>query len=180
MRIRNARPEDAPAIGRIHVDSWRTSYKGIVPDDYLASLSYQRHENNWRQILSQFSHRNFIVVAENEQDELAGFASSGAKREGPQAYAGEVYAIYILQPYQKQGIGRKLLAASAQRLIENEMASMLLWVLADNPARGFYEHLGGQWLEEKSIEIGGVALLEVAYGWPDVRTLLSDAKSERG
>jgi len=178
MQIRNARTEDAAAIGRIHVDSWRTSYKGIVPDDYLASLSYERHVNNWRQILSQYSHRNFIVTAETDQGELAGFASSGAKRDGPQAYAGEVYAIYILQPYQKRGIGRKLLSASAKRLIENEMTSMLLWVLAENPARGFYEHLGGQWLEEKSLEIGGAELIEVAYGWPDVQTLNIDASSE--
>ncbi len=51
---------------------------------------------------------------------------------------------------------------------------MLVWVLEQNPARGFYEHLGGVDLRAKPIQIGGKDLVEVAYGWRDLRTLVSD------
>jgi hypothetical protein len=49
---------------------------------------------------------------------------------------------------------------------------MLVWVLADNPARGFYERLGGRYLRQKPIEIGGIDLFEAAYGWDDIRVLI--------
>ena len=52
MLIREASPRDAAAIARVHVDSWRTTYAGIVPADYLANLSYTRREQFWCDILS--------------------------------------------------------------------------------------------------------------------------------
>jgi hypothetical protein len=39
--IREAAPADAPGIARVHVDTWRTTYQGIVPDQFLARLSYE-------------------------------------------------------------------------------------------------------------------------------------------
>jgi hypothetical protein len=48
----------------------------------------------------------------------------------------------------------------------------MLWVLADNPTRGFYEALGGRLLGEQPIQIGNDSLAEVAYGWetpPELR-----------
>ena len=51
------------------------------------------------------------------------------------------------------------------------MPSMLIWVLAKNPSRAFYEALGGQRVYEKQIVIGGETLVEVAYGWRDIHSL---------
>jgi hypothetical protein len=48
----------------------------------------------------------------------------------------------------------------------------LLWVLAENPSRKFYERLGGQLVYEKTVTIGGVPLIEVAYGWRDAHTII--------
>ena len=46
---------------------------------------------------------------------------------------------------------------------------MLLWVFKDNhPARRFYESMGGEYVEQKTITIGGTDLMEVAYGWKDI------------
>jgi hypothetical protein len=50
---------------------------------------------------------------------------------------------------------------------------MLVWVLAENPARGFYQALGGELVSEKPIEVGDAKLIEAAYGWKDLRLLLS-------
>jgi hypothetical protein len=44
----------------------------------------------------------------------------------------------------------------------------VVWVLAENPARRFYEALGGKIVFEKRIEIGGASLVEVAYGWEEM------------
>ena len=46
------------------------------------------------------------------------------------------------------------------------MQHILAWVLRDNPATFFYKSLGGEIVAEDTVEIGGVALQELAYAWP--------------
>lgn len=73
---------------------------------------------------------------------------------------------------QRRGIGRRLTLTAAERLAQIGVHSMLVWVLAANAARAFHEALGGKLLREKEIVIGEAALVEVAYGWEDVRTFI--------
>jgi GNAT superfamily N-acetyltransferase len=178
MNIRPATVEDAAGIGKVQVDSWRTTYKGIIPDDFLATLNYDSRETSWKQILTEYSHSNFVVVAEDEHGQLVGFASGGAERAGDKGFTGELYAIYLFASHQGQGIGRALMAAFAKRLKQEGMNSMLLWVAADNhPSRKFYERLGGQQVHEKTETVGGVPLVEIGYGWQDIELLIRQAGS---
>jgi ribosomal protein S18 acetylase RimI-like enzyme len=176
IRIREAVPEDAGAIARVHVDSWRTTYRGILSDRLLDGLSYEVRERNWHAALTQQPARNFLYVAEEEGETVIGFVAAGKEREGRANYEGEVYAIYILREFCGQGVGRELMQHSAERLLAEGMRSMLLWVAAQNPSRGFYERLGGMPLVEKQITLDGDRLIEMAYGWPDLRALLEPAR----
>lgn len=169
--IRPARVEDASGIARVHIDSWRTTYKGLVPDDYLASLSYERNAQNRARTLSDPETKTRTYVAQNESGRIVGFINGGPERENDPIYKGELYAIYTFKEVQGRGLGRRLTQALAEGLLHDGMYSMLVWVLADNPARRFYEALGGQELRTKPIEIGGVTLEEVAYGWQDISEL---------
>ncbi len=168
--IRAAHIEDAPGIARVHVDSWRTTYKGIVPAKFLADISYERREQNARQRLSNLN-GTYTYVAEDESGHIVGFISGGLNRDASEEYTGELYAIYILKEAQGHGIGKKLTRVLVERLIQEHYYSMLVWVLADNPSRHFYEALGGQYVSTKQIEIGGVMLDEVSYGWGDIRVM---------
>ncbi len=171
ITIREARCGDAAGIARVHVDSWRTTYRGIVPDDYLANLSAEQRERHWHSVTCCAASDEFVYVAEDPVGQIVGFASGAPERTGHAEYKGELYAIYLLAEYQKRGIGRRLVSAVAARLLRNGFHTMLLWVLANNPARHFYEALGGQAVISQPITIGGVALEEVAYGWKDLTTL---------
>ncbi len=174
MIVREATRSDVSAMARVHVDTWRTAYRGIVPDEFLTNLSYEKRENGWHQILDNASKDgNFTYVAESESGQIVGFANGGVERAGDPVYQGELRAIYVLQSYQQKGIGRELVRKVAQKLIQMEIHSMLVWVLADNPACRFYERLGGQKVYEKEIERGGVKLIEIAYGWTDITSLQS-------
>lgn len=62
------------------------------------------------------------------------------------------------------------------RLIAAGLPSLLVWVLERNPSRRFYETLGGRPVAAKELEIAGVALREIAYGWTDARPLSSSAR----
>ena len=59
----------------------------------------------------------------------------------------------------------------ADKLSQAGFHAALVWVLAENPSRCFYESLGGTLLRSSQIRIGGTPLEEIAYGWPDIRTL---------
>jgi GNAT superfamily N-acetyltransferase len=108
-----------------------------------------------------------------------GFVSGGEERGHDPGYTGEVAAIYLVEQAQGRGTGRKLMQAAAGELIRRGHCSMLLWVLRENSlARKFYEALGGKFLRAKNIEIGGHWLVEVAYGWSDLRTLAGEQEEE--
>lgn len=167
--IRPARVEDAPGIARVHIDSWRTTYKGFIPDDFLANLSYERSGRGWTRIVGETEQRTY--VAQNASGRIVGFVNGGPERENDPIYKGELYAIYLFEEAQGRGLGRRLTQALVEGLLSDGIHTMLVWVLADNPSRRFYEALGGQELRTKPIEIGGVTLEEVAYGWRDISEL---------
>ena len=171
--LREAVVADAVAIAKVHVDSWRTTYPGIVPADQLARLSYSVREDTWRARLSEAGQGHMIFVAETRANGVIGFASGGPELSENPNYQGELYAIYILEEYQSLGVGRRLVSRVAETFLRLGTESMLVWVLADNLARGFYERLGGSLVAEKTDNIGGAELKEVAYGWRDIRTLAS-------
>ena len=167
--IRPARLEDAPGIAKVHVDSWRSTYKGSIADEFLAALSYERRAQYWSESLTAPQNASFLYVAESRPGDIIGFVSAGPEREGDSNYRGELNAIYLLPQAQGQGLGQKLVNIVMCDLCERGFSSMFLWVLKDNlPARKFYEAVGGAYLREKPIEIGSQILLEVAYGWKNL------------
>lgn len=171
MQIRKAHLEDAPAIARVHVDSWRQTYAGILSTEFLASLSYSRREEMWHSLLSSSSD-TVTFVAVTPSDQIVGFIAAGPEREGDPLYRGEIYAIYLLKEHWRKGLGSRLFVEAARDLRQRGYPALLVWVLKDNPSRRFYEALGGVYLREKDIQIGEQLLLEVAYGWKDTAQLL--------
>ena len=176
VNIRRATVDDAAGIAKDHVDTWRTSYKGVVPGDVLENLSYAQREEWWRSDLSE-QQTAVTFIATDESESIIGFSSTGPERGEADDYDGELCAIYLLQAFQGQGIGRQLVASSAKSLLSQGLSSMLVWVLADNPSRKFYEAIGGQPILEKTITMGGKNLLEIGYGWPDLASLVDKLKS---
>jgi GNAT superfamily N-acetyltransferase len=180
MRIREATLDDAPGIARVHVDTWRTAYPGIIPAAHLAQLSYERSEARWRDHLATGDGARFVYVAEDAGC-IIGLASGGPERDGLSGYDGELYGLYVLAEFQRHGVGRALLQVVARRLAAGGFKAMVIWVLKENvKARAFYEALGGVLIHEKQIVIGGIELVDVAYGWLDIRTVIPEAKQRDG
>lgn len=168
ISIRAALPGDAGDIAHVHVESWRSTYAGIVPNEYLAKLDETQRVLAWRDWLSTGT---LTLVAEKD-GRVVGFAHAGSNREPIESCDAELYAIYLLQKAQGHGIGTALLRAIAAALIERNFTSMAVWVLERNPSRDFYAKSGARLATSKVIEIGGAKLMEVAYCWPNLKTLL--------
>ena len=175
MRIRTAEPRDADSLARVHVDSWRSTYAGILPDEFLAGLSYRDRESFWEQVLTTARPTVSNFLAETESGDVVGLAAGGPERTGSETYLGELYLVYLLEQYQRKGLGRLLVSAVAKRLLADGFGSMLLWVAKDNhSACRFYEALGGEPIDSRTIDIAGAGVAEVAYGWQQVADLVTD------
>lgn len=164
IRVREARLPDAEDIARVHVHTWQTSYRGLVPDDFLDALSLEQRSKGWRQMLAAPDPREGYWTAELD-DELIGFASAGPSRdEDAGAHTGELYAIYVSTERQGVGAGQALMGAATSWLSERyEVAT--LWTLEENAkTRRFYERCGwtfdGTTLQD---DRGSFVLSEVRY-----------------
>lgn len=168
--LRRASPADASAVAHVYVNSWRTTYRGIIPGQALAALDELRQTGYWWKTLCESKRGCGAVVAEG-RSRVVGFSAFGPAREEGVSRRGEVYTLYLLDAYQGCGIGRRLLSASADDMAGAGYTSMCVWVLARNPAREFYERLGGVELSSRDIGVGGRRLEEICYLWPDLGRL---------
>ncbi|WP_225889908.1 GNAT family N-acetyltransferase [Indioceanicola profundi] len=166
--IRQATPADAGGIASVHVESWRSTYAGILPDDFLVRLSVPAYTARWRRLLGEREGGRRTLIGLTAEGIPVGFASCGPQRTSIHGYAGEFYAIYLADHVHGAGWGRYMLGSMAQELLKEGMRSAVVWVLRENPSRWFYERMGGQLLAEQPISFAGARLTEVAYGWEDL------------
>lgn len=164
MIIRDANIDDAPRLAQIRIAGWEQAYRGIMPDAVLDNMNYERSVQRWHENLTA-KRDDYVFVAELD-GQAGGFAAGGAGRDSDAEYDGELYAIYVLPELQGQGAGKALAQAAMDWLRAHGYHKMLIWVLRDNqPARRFYEALGGTVVRERMLEIGGASLPEVGYGY---------------
>jgi ribosomal protein S18 acetylase RimI-like enzyme len=164
MRLDSATPDDCRAIAEVHVESWQCAYKGILPEEYLASLSVAEREAMWRRIVErQPAH----LVLARSVNRVLGFVAFGPSRdEGAPAGRAEIWAIYVKPASWSTGVGRRLWLEALRRILVEGYSSISLWVLVGNArAARFYERAGfaAELESRKSFEIGGTTLAELRY-----------------
>jgi ribosomal protein S18 acetylase RimI-like enzyme len=162
--VRSATGQDVQAIARIHVETWRQAYRGVVPQSYLDKLSVASREAAWVNILDQGA--SIVLVAE-DQGSIIGFCSFGKSRDqGALGSTAELYAIYVAPPCWSTGVGRDLFRHMWQELKNSGFKRLTVWVLSENErAIRFYEGAGFQHSVDSdvTVEIGGKDLLEAKY-----------------
>lgn len=155
-------PDECAALAQVHVQAWRDAYADLMSADYLASLSVERREAAWRQVLAEGKSELLVARAGGA---LVGFVSFGPSRDEDAPPArGELWAIYVVRYAWSTGVGRALWQAARERLLARGLRSTSLWVLAANArAIRFYEAAGfrPEPASQKEFELGGATLREV-------------------
>ena len=164
MEIQAATAEDCRAVAEVHVESWQHAYRGILPEQYLASLSVADRESMWRRLVEQ--QPSHLLVA-RALGQVVGFVAFGASRdEGAPIDRAEIWAIYVKAASWSTGAGRLLWLEALQRIVAEGYKSVSLWVIASNErAVRFYERAGFVVEPEssKSFQLGGTTLEELRY-----------------
>src|SRR5258708_21022393 len=127
--VRPATIGDAAEIARVNVATWRSAYRNLLPDDFLAALTEANYAERWTRLIGEGSGRVFVA---EEPDGIVGFASGGRERAGEQGFAGELYAIYVLAAAERRREGREMVRAGAGALREMNIPDMLGWVLGEH------------------------------------------------
>lgn len=174
VRIRPARPADAESIATVYVDAWRSAYAGLIPNTVLVRMSHGAQARDWRQQLSRRPLTDSILVADLTGHGIIAFGSCGPARHSILTHAGEIFTLYVQPEHQDRGIGRALLLELFDSLIDRGLNSAVVWVLAQNPARFFYEAMGGRRVAEKKERLWNALLPQLAYGWDDLRLVRID------
>ena len=165
-----AGPGDSAALARVHVRAWRETYVGLLPAAYLAQMNPATHARRWRRLLMASPSPEIVLAAEG-RDGLVGYCAGHPRADGAMV---EVSTLYLLRGVQKCGLGRRLLSAMARVFRDRGATSLILWVLNGNSAaRGFYEHLGGLPVAERTVQGWGGGLRETAYSWSDIDRLVA-------
>ena len=158
-------------MAKVHIVSWRETYPGMLPEPMLARMSIADEAIRWQRTLHRPRWGGALAFVAEQDGVVVGYGSCGEQRMPPlrdRGFSAEVGELYVLRSAQRQGAGSGLMKAMAGALLGRGHHSLSLWVLKQNSAaRGFYEHLGGTPIAEKR-----AGLVEVAYGWSDLRELL--------
>ncbi|HUX78722.1 MAG TPA: GNAT family N-acetyltransferase [Alphaproteobacteria bacterium] len=170
--IREATESDAEGIAAVHVNSWQTSYRGIIDQSFLDNISYEDRLALRREILQTKKVLHLVALF---GDQIVGFAGAGPIRsesrvdqhplfKNASTCIGEIYAIYLLEEHKGKGCGKALFSTSRNWLDRQGFESFVVRALTDNVrARRFYESQGGTLIGEMTIKIHDKDYQEVCY-----------------
>lgn len=160
--IREALPEDAYEYAACHISSWRSAYKGIVPDEYLDNLSIDQGAEKFKQNLDEL--KDYAYYCAIHENKIVGILIFGKSRDEDKPNSGEVCAIYLTEEFWGKGYGGKMMNYAKDALKRIGYNEIIVWVLAENSrARRFYEKCNFIFDgTKKKIEIGK-PLVEIRY-----------------
>ena len=130
MLLRPAEPDDAIAVARVHVRSWKAAYRTLLPDDYLDQLRPEDRAQKYNFSSLDPLQPQTIVAA--EAGVIHGFATTAPAREPDMPGCGELCALYVDPDQWSRGIGVALVAAARSRLFDLGFRHAVLWVLVGN------------------------------------------------
>lgn len=165
----------------MHVAAWRSTYPGILPENYLAKLSVVRQAAHYdRQIRA--GEGVYVAIASGRDvpgasgPRLVGYTTVGRARSvlpGGSATDGEIETLYVLDDWREHGVGRRLIRTGAAHLAAAGSRAAFLWVLTGNPSRWFYQRLGGKTVAAAHTQVAGVAVPQTAYAWDPIERLIA-------
>lgn len=162
--IRAAGPDDAAGIARVYIDSWHDTYAGVLPAQLLCAMTPNGQTTRWQATIRARG-REHVLVAEHEDYGIVGMTSFGPARDSAGGYDGEIFTLYVDPSFFDRGVGRKLLSAAFGELRRRNYSSCIIWAHTRNPARFFYEAMGGRLIAERTVRMMGDAIPETAFGW---------------
>lgn len=170
ITYRKATITDVEGLARAHADSWKESFQGIINQDHLDGITYEKRENAFRNGFEKNSSYQVIIAVENE--EIVGFADFGDPRTHTDRFDAEIYAIYLKKAYQRRGIGKMLIKKVIEQLVSAGKNSMFTLALDVSPYKGFHEKVSDSSFADEIIDFAGEKHQLIGFVWEDLKSRL--------
>jgi ribosomal protein S18 acetylase RimI-like enzyme len=144
MILRRASSGDAEAVGRIHVESWHVAYRGLMPDDVIATTDLAYRTQFWAERIADMEWPVFVIEENGECVAFCQMIPSRDDDDDPRR-VGHITSLHVLPHLRGQGYGRVLMDHVLAEFRRRGFEELTLWVLEENrDARRFYEKYGFQ------------------------------------
>lgn len=158
LQVRVAGSDDLAGLKDVAERTWRHTYAGKIPDDDINAFLQSNYNLERLAFVRESMGDGMLVVISNAQ--VVGYVMITKDRDG----IAQIWAIYVLPEWQRQGVGTRLWRAALDRARHLESPELALWVLSENtPARRFYEQQGAHAAGERDFPVGGGSVAEVCY-----------------
>jgi len=197
MKIRYLNEQGVTAVAQMKLDHWQTVYRGMIDDDYLDELTLEREISGIASVISiesilktlsaEESGKNmktvceisstlkrmiYIIIAENEDNEIIGFCIFGYRwavssdTRNFNDYDYQIHELYVPEMYRHKGVGSKLIRFAFKEAIKLGQEKVLVRTHAENKnAIYFYKKMGGNIIGESEIELGSKSYPQVVIGF---------------
>lgn len=165
ITFRKAQSTDAEAIVSININSWKTTYRNIMDQQFLDSLQIEPRVPSALKRIARLD-LDCIVAIDLVSNKVVGFADFGPCRDKSINADAELYAIYLDDSVKRKGVGRSLFLFGYEATKERHYKRMMVSVLDKNiSAKAFYKKMGGQLQSIADLELGGVRYPAANYIW---------------
>lgn len=168
--IRKAKKTDIKIISKIYIDSRRKTYKNILPDDYLNSLTYAQAEKKWEEYLE--NDNNVIFLHLDDKGTITSLAASKPYRHLKKCLY--LDSLHVSPEFQSKGIGKSLILKTAEFALENGYDTMTISILRGNDkAEKIYQYLGAVYLNDFINYFDNTSAMSTVFIWKDLPKLIS-------
>ncbi len=153
INYQTANKSDYKSIAALHAKSWQQNNRGILDDNYLDNLVQEERLKVWTERFQNPADNQHIITGK-DKEKLCGFTCLYGGKDPK--YGTYLDNLHIAKEWHGQGIGKKLMQLAAQWSQQHypNQGLYLLVFMANTPAIGFYERIGGQRMEIKSYDLG--------------------------
>lgn len=164
IEIRPATASDLLAICDLQIDSWRSTYRGFVTDQFLDVDVENILGAHWAEMPGQ----RWLVETVWVDNQLGGFIAV----ESELSCDAYVDNLHVADWAQGQGLGRKLMARAAKAISAQGNVGLWLTVIADNyGSRAFYRRIGGNEGAEMTQDMFGQPVRCLPVRWNNLSKL---------
>ena len=151
ITYRNATMDDCLAIATLKGIVWNTTYKGIYSDDSLANYDIPKNQRIFEQIVHNPDIELYVAT---DNDKIVGFMTCGKPYKPYRDFGQEIGLLYILQDYQRRGIGNQFFQIARRQMLADGYGKFLVSVNKLNqPAIDFYHAMGGRIIEATDTQL---------------------------
>ena len=168
MIIRQATVEDISLIAFLYVLNHKTTYKGLVSDDYLNNLTPEKAADRWKNYLSDERNRMWVAC---EEDKLLGFVSSMPDETSEKIWY--LDSLHICPESRGKGIGTALIKTVGEYAHINGYDKMSICVVKGNEkAKQLYIKLGARYLLSFEDKFNNSRVNSEKLLWDDLKIFL--------